>query len=210
VAIDEALRKTREEVCVGHMTAENAHDFEKAIGFFATPRYEILAMDGEPTADAKVADAVAKLLAAEKIVGMFEGRLELGLGAGWLRREYDGAGLAANHRRNLDAYIAEARQKIYSIREELEKLGALDVQSAEYAVSRGYLDWLTLIPWGVNSQENHDIAKAEKSFFPSIELDVLAQCISSYQQLGCWTSHVEITRPAFEVALDVFEHFAGH
>jgi hypothetical protein len=30
-------------------------------------------------------------------------------------------GLLANHRRNLDAYITEARQKIYSIREELEK-----------------------------------------------------------------------------------------
>jgi hypothetical protein len=30
-------------------------------------------------------------------------------------------GLFANHRRNLDAYIAEARQKIYSIREELER-----------------------------------------------------------------------------------------
>jgi NitT/TauT family transport system substrate-binding protein len=54
-----------------------------------------------------------------------------------------------------------------------------------------------------------EIAKAEKSFFPAIELDVLAQCISSYQQLGCWTPHVEITRPAFEVALDVFEHFGS-
>jgi hypothetical protein len=31
------------------------------------------------------------------------------------------AGLFANHRRNLDAYISEARQKMYSIREELEK-----------------------------------------------------------------------------------------
>ena len=27
----------------------------------------------------------------------------------------------ANHRRNLDAYMADARQKLYSIREELEK-----------------------------------------------------------------------------------------
>jgi NitT/TauT family transport system substrate-binding protein len=54
-----------------------------------------------------------------------------------------------------------------------------------------------------------EIAKAEKSFFPTIELDVLAQCIASYQQLGCWTPHVEITRPAFEVALDVFEHFGS-
>jgi len=35
----------------------------------------------------------------------------------------DGApdGLFANHRRNLDGYISEARQKMYSIREELEK-----------------------------------------------------------------------------------------
>jgi len=54
-----------------------------------------------------------------------------------------------------------------------------------------------------------EIAKAEKSFFPSIDLDVLARCIASYQQLGCWTPHVEITRPAFEVALDVFEHFGS-
>jgi NitT/TauT family transport system substrate-binding protein len=54
-----------------------------------------------------------------------------------------------------------------------------------------------------------EIAKAEKSFFPATELDVLAQCISSYQRLGCWTPHVEITRPAFEAALDVFEHFGS-
>src|SRR4029078_11804862 len=37
------------------------------------------------------------------------------------------------------------------INDELEKLGALEVQSGEYAVSRGYLDWLTNIPWGVFS-----------------------------------------------------------
>jgi NitT/TauT family transport system substrate-binding protein len=54
-----------------------------------------------------------------------------------------------------------------------------------------------------------EIAKAEKSYFPSIDVDVLARCIASYQQLGCWTPHVEITRPAFEVALDVFEHFGS-
>jgi NitT/TauT family transport system substrate-binding protein len=54
-----------------------------------------------------------------------------------------------------------------------------------------------------------EIARAEKSFFPTIELDVLTQCISSYQQLGCWTPHVEITRSAFDVALDVFAHFGS-
>jgi hypothetical protein len=31
------------------------------------------------------------------------------------------SGLFANHRRNLDIYIVDARQLIYSIREELEK-----------------------------------------------------------------------------------------
>jgi hypothetical protein len=31
------------------------------------------------------------------------------------------SGLFANHRRNLDAYVTEARQKMYSLREELEK-----------------------------------------------------------------------------------------
>ena len=31
------------------------------------------------------------------------------------------AGVFANHRRNLDSTISEARQKMYSIREELEK-----------------------------------------------------------------------------------------
>jgi len=31
------------------------------------------------------------------------------------------AGLLANHRKNLDVYVVEARQKMYSIREELEK-----------------------------------------------------------------------------------------
>ncbi|HEY4198948.1 MAG TPA: hypothetical protein VGM83_00145 [Devosiaceae bacterium] len=54
-----------------------------------------------------------------------------------------------------------------------------------------------------------EITKAEKSFFPSIDPDVLAQCISSDQQLGCWTPHAEITRPASELALDVLAHFGS-
>ncbi|SRR6266567_2566866 len=41
--VDEALRKKREEACIGHMTAENAHAFDEAIGFFAHPRYDLLA-----------------------------------------------------------------------------------------------------------------------------------------------------------------------
>ncbi len=48
------------------------------------------------------------------------------------------------------------------IDEEMEKLRALDIQSAEYAVARGYVDWLTVIPWGTYSKECHDLDKAEK------------------------------------------------
>lgn len=48
------------------------------------------------------------------------------------------------------------------IREELDKLSALEVQSAEYGVVRNYIDWLTIVPWGVYSKETHDIKKAEK------------------------------------------------
>jgi len=50
------------------------------------------------------------------------------------------------------------------------------------------------------------IAEAEASFFPHIDRAVLTQTIATYQKLGNWTPHVEITRPAFEVTLDVFEY----
>jgi NitT/TauT family transport system substrate-binding protein len=50
------------------------------------------------------------------------------------------------------------------------------------------------------------IAEAEASFFPEIDRAVLTATIAYYQKLGCWTPHVEITRPAVEAALDVFQH----
>ena len=50
------------------------------------------------------------------------------------------------------------------------------------------------------------VAKVEAAFFPGIHRDVLTRTIATYQKLGCWTPHVEITRPAFEVTLDVFEY----
>nr|WP_194848175.1 endopeptidase La [Candidatus Neptunochlamydia vexilliferae] len=59
-----------------------------------------------------------------------------------------------------DKKVPEDVQKV--IDEELEKLGVLEVQSAEYAVCRNYLDWLTIVPWGVFSEENHNLAHAEK------------------------------------------------
>ena len=48
------------------------------------------------------------------------------------------------------------------MQEEMDKLLSLDPLSSEYSVCRSYLDWLTAIPWGVHSQENHNLAVAEK------------------------------------------------
>ncbi len=48
------------------------------------------------------------------------------------------------------------------IADEMEKLSSLEMQSPEYAVCRNYLDWLTIIPWGILSEEPLDLAQAEK------------------------------------------------
>lgn len=48
-----------------------------------------------------------------------------------------------------------------TIQEELDKLNALDTSSPEYSVARNYLDWLTILPWGVCSKERHNLEKAE-------------------------------------------------
>mgnify|MGYP000899343344 FL=1 len=53
----------------------------------------------------------------------------------------------------------EAAKKID---EEMNKMRLLEPHSAEYGVSRNYLDWLTSLPWGVYSEDNYDIAKARK------------------------------------------------
>jgi len=51
-----------------------------------------------------------------------------------------------------------------------------------------------------------EIAQAEAPFFPGIDPEVLAATIGSYQKLGNWSAHVEITRPAWEATVDIFLH----
>lgn len=54
-----------------------------------------------------------------------------------------------------------------------------------------------------------DVARVEASFFPGIALPALTTCIATYQKLGNWTPHVEITRAAWDATNDVFLH-GGH
>lgn len=58
----------------------------------------------------------------------------------------------------------------------------------------------------MNETAATDIARAEKPYFPDVDEAVLGECIATYQKLGCWTPHVEITPAAYERTLDIFEY----
>jgi ATP-dependent Lon protease len=53
----------------------------------------------------------------------------------------------------------EARERIA---EELQKLRLLESASPEFNVTRNYLDWLTVLPWGVFTKDSFDIGRAER------------------------------------------------
>jgi ATP-dependent Lon protease len=48
------------------------------------------------------------------------------------------------------------------IDEEMHKLSLLETGSPEYTVTRNYLDWLTVLPWGVHTQDKIDLERARK------------------------------------------------
>lgn len=54
--------------------------------------------------------------------------------------------------------VPEAAQQ--KIDDELHKLSLLEVGSADYGVTRNYLDWLTSVPWGVYSKDTEDLSRA--------------------------------------------------
>jgi len=61
----------------------------------------------------------------------------------------------------------------------------------------------------MNEESAAEIAKAQKPYFPKIDEAVLASCIATYQKLGCWTPHVEITPNAYEAMLNIYEYAGG-
>jgi hypothetical protein len=95
---------------------EDDDDFYHAQGFAHAIHHLVVAVGREyqhefntkpvvGTLFKEVADALGKAATLKPLI-VFDGQPD---------------GIFANHRRNLDAYITEARQKMYSIREELEK-----------------------------------------------------------------------------------------
>ena len=56
----------------------------------------------------------------------------------------------------------------------------------------------------LNETPAAEVARVEADHFPDIDQAVLASTIEAYQKLGNWSPHIEITREAFQVTLDVF------
>jgi ATP-dependent Lon protease len=56
--------------------------------------------------------------------------------------------------------LPEEAQK--RVDDELDKLTILEVGSPEYSVTRNYLDWITVLPWGKYSKDKLDLKSARK------------------------------------------------
>ncbi|HKK02154.1 MAG TPA: endopeptidase La [Desulfuromonadales bacterium] len=54
---------------------------------------------------------------------------------------------------------AEAQK---TVEEELEKLQLLEPSSPEYNVTRTYLDWLTILPWGQFTRDSYELGRAQR------------------------------------------------
>ncbi|MBJ7448732.1 MAG: endopeptidase La [Parachlamydiales bacterium] len=79
-----------------------------------------------------------------------------------------------------------------TIQEEMEKLQSLEVMSAEYSVCRNYLDWLTVIPWGMHSDTGYAIESAEKILAEDhYGLDDIKQRILEFIGIGKLTGNIK-------------------
>ncbi|MBF0428240.1 MAG: endopeptidase La [Magnetococcales bacterium] len=58
--------------------------------------------------------------------------------------------------------LALADEPKKRIEEELDKLSILETGSSEYGLTRNYVDWLTILPWGVHTKDKLDIARARQ------------------------------------------------
>ncbi len=55
---------------------------------------------------------------------------------------------------------SSGEEALSAIESEIDKLESLEKNSSEFNVTRAYLDWLTILPWGKYTKESFDIASA--------------------------------------------------
>ena len=75
--------------------------------------------------------------------------------------------------------------------EELNKLRVLEPSSAEYGVTRNYLDWVTSVPWGVESSDRLDLEHARSILDRDHDgLDDVKRRIIEFLALGAYRGEI--------------------
>ncbi len=77
-----------------------------------------------------------------------------------LEKEGKTAAIEKFEKRLVGLKLNEEAQR--AVDEELEKLRLLEPSSPEYTVSRNYLDWLSILPWGRHSKDSFKIERARR------------------------------------------------
>ena len=73
----------------------------------------------------------------------------------------DKEALIEKFKTRMAGYPNVAQNVLTQFNEEIEKLSSLDKNSSEFNVTRGYLDWLSSIPWGVVSTDSYNLGEAK-------------------------------------------------
>ncbi|MFM7786080.1 MAG: endopeptidase La, partial [Gammaproteobacteria bacterium] len=77
------------------------------------------------------------------------------------------------------------------IRDEMEKLAVLESGSPEYGVTRNYLDWITSVPWGINSEDKLDLAHARAVLAREHDgLEDVKERILEFIAVGAWKGEI--------------------
>ncbi len=75
--------------------------------------------------------------------------------------------------------------------DEMRKLQVLEASSAEYGVTRNYLDWVTAVPWGVMSEDRLDLDHAREILNRDHHgLDDVKQRIIEFLALGVYRGEI--------------------
>lgn len=110
-----------------------------------------LQMEISAKVEKKLTEAQRKYFLTEQLKSI---KKELGM------ERDDKDALLQKFRQQLSEYPDVPAEIMETIESELEKFASLEKNSAEFNVTRGYLDWLVGVPWGVVTDENFDIGQA--------------------------------------------------
>jgi len=74
----------------------------------------------------------------------------------------DKESLIEKFKKRMDSYPAIPAEVHQVFKDEIEKLQSLDKNASEFNVTRGYLDWVSSIPWGVYSTDSYNLKEARQ------------------------------------------------